>query len=106
MLNARNDQKSHQEALNLLYESADLGYSASFIALGRLHLKAQFELPPADAVSWFERGADAGHGGAFHELAKLYMAGEWVERNLVEARSLALEGKKRGHRGSANLIRR
>jgi len=93
-----------QRAVELLHESAELNYAASFTALGRLHLKSAFGLPKQNALHWFESGAERGHGGALQELAKLYLAGDLVEHNYEKALGYAMEGQKLGHRGASRLL--
>jgi len=96
--------RSQEYALTLLREGIELKYPASFTALGRLHLKPELGLGREEAIVWFERGADHGHGGAFQELAKLYLEGKLVKQDYARAFQYALEGQKLGHQGSRLLL--
>jgi len=98
------NQTPKSRIMKLLNESAELGYPAAFTALGRLHLKAEFDLAKTDAPIWFERGAEGGHGGAMQELAKLYVEGVLVEKDMRKAVELARQGAELGHQGSKRLL--
>ncbi|MCR9139244.1 MAG: sel1 repeat family protein [Alphaproteobacteria bacterium] len=90
--------------LELMRESANRGYAGAITAMGRLHLQRKFGLSPPDAVDWFRQGVAAGHPGSMEELARLYIAGELVERNPLEARRLAAMGAKLHHQGAKRLL--
>jgi len=104
VLKERTKSSSQEYAVKLLHESVALGHPASFTALGRLHIKTEFGLPREEALSWFERGAERGHGGAYQELAKLYMEGKLVAQDYDKAFAYAVEGHKLGHKGARRLL--
>jgi TPR repeat protein len=95
----------NQEAIvGLLNESADRGYAGAMTALGRLHLAQWQGLDPALALGWFERGVAAGHGGSMEELARLFLVGQLVSKDLTKAEKLAAHGAKLKHSGSVRLL--
>ena len=88
----------------LLLKSSELGYSAAFTALGRLHLTREFGLPRSEAPRWFRWGVEAGHAGAMQELALLYFKGDLVASDITIAKQLATQGARLKHRGSRQLL--
>ena len=95
---------ANETVIDLLVESANRGYSASFTALGRLHERRWNKLTRADAISWFERGVEAGHAGSMEELARLYSNGDLVAKDLARALELAKQGAELKHKGAQRLL--
>jgi len=106
MVVLQNEDPNYTEnrVLGLLKESAAREYPAAFTALGRLHLGKFGGLSRKDGVPWLERGAIKGHAGSMHELAKLYLEGAVVERDIEMALSWASKGAELKHVGSRNTL--
>lgn len=90
--------------IELLRNSASLGYSGAMTALGRLHLKEQFGLEKEQSIEWFSKGAASGHPGAMEEVARLYFDGDLVGRDLEKARDFATRGMQLKHEGATALL--
>lgn len=93
-----------KKIVEFLTASADLGYSGAMTALGRLHIGERFELKPKDAVAWFEKGIAAGHPGSMEEMARLFLNGKLVPKDVHSALDLAKRGAKLRHKGSKKLL--
>ena len=104
-LNQMSPDEDGQEVIRWLRTSAELGYGGAMTALGRMHLKQQFNLPRAGAIEWLEAGVTANHPGSMAELSLLKAAGDLVQRDLTAALSLAQMGAALGHTGSRSALK-
>ncbi len=67
-------------------------------------MKEQYGFEKPGAVIWFEKGVEAGHTGAYKELAVLYFEGELVEEDLEKAIGLVQKGANKGDSSSKRLL--
>ena len=104
LLQHRRNGLVKEDIYPLLLESAELGYSAAYTAIGRLHLKGELGFLRTEAPTWLRSGVDAGHPGAMAELATLYIKGELVARDMGIAKDLALQGARLNHLGSKRIL--
>ena len=80
-----------------LREAAERGDPDACYRIGLRHQQGNHQLPKdgLEAVRWFRRAAEAGHGGAMAALAEAYLAGHGVLRDPREAARWA-EAARRG----------
>ena len=100
------DDTQVRHALGWLRVAAEADHGGAVTALARLHLKERHGLVRIEAVALLKRGVSLGHPGAMEELAKLYAAGDLVDRDIAKARMLAAKGADRGHQGSLSFLKR
>lgn len=106
MLTISDKPAAHQEALEWLRNAANKGHGGAMNSLGKFHLTQKYGLEKAGALAWFKMGIAASHGAAIEQMAKLYLKGDLVEKNLEAAVKLLEKGVSLGHSGSARLLKR
>lgn len=98
------ENKYNKEALTLLKESAKQGHGGAATSLGRMHNEKKYSLEQDQAVSWFQKGVQAGHSGAMQELAVLFYQGVLVNKDINQAIKLLQKGANQGHSASKRLL--
>jgi len=83
------DRGADREALRLIQQAADAGSAEGNHRLGLIHAQGLAGVPrnEAKAVELFERAAAVGHARAQINLGILYLRGQGVTRDLVQARA-------------------
>ena len=106
MLTISEQAADHKEALEWLRRAATKGHGGAMNSLGKFHLTQKYGLEKAGAVAWFKMGIGVSHGAAIEQMAKLYLQGELVAKNIEAALKLLEKGVLLGHSGSERLLKR
>ena len=83
------DRGKNREAMNALQHAADAGSSEANHRLGLVFAEGHAGTPRNDqrSAEYFEKAANAGHRRAQINLGLLYLRGQGVKRDLVQARA-------------------
>ena len=80
-------EKKQKEQLEKLEKAAERGSKAAILELGNNYFYGRLglEKDTAMAAQWWQRGADLNHRQCMYNLGNLYIRGDGVEKNEVEA---------------------
>ncbi len=93
------------EALELLTQSAKMGYVPARRKIGEIYLKGLgVKTDCSIAAGWFRQAADAGDAQAQFHLGSLYQCGMGVEFNLTQAQEWLSRAANQGHQEARDLL--
>lgn len=90
-----------RDGIKLLHEAANAGNVKAMNILGMAYHDGKIGgftvgKKPVEAAKWFSKAAELGHLGAMDELAKMYLVGEGVEKDVDKALELFTEAANLG----------